>query len=176
LVSLRLFRGFRNSAVTYFPDDESGNTIFDYFSKVVSVEPLHLITGQFTSDLGQIALAFSMFLYIDLLDTAGTLYALTSMMGFTDANGDFPKSRTAFSVIAIATSLGSIFGLSPVTSFIESAAGVEARYRTGLTAVICGFYFFLSLFFAPIIANIPPCQYPSLGDRMLFDHGWSPDV
>jgi len=115
-----------------------------------------LITGQFTSDLGQITLALFTFLYIDLLDTTGTLYALTSMMGFTDANGDFPKSRAAFSVIAIATSLGSIFGLSPVTSFIESAAGVEAGSRSGLTAVICGFYFFLSLFFAPIIANIPP--------------------
>jgi len=147
---------FRNSAVTYFPDDESGNARFDYFSKVVSVEPLNLITGQFTSDIGQVAVALFTFLYIDLLDTTGTLFALTSMMGVTDKNGDFPKSRAAFSVDAIATSFGSIFGLSPVTSYIESAAGVEAGSRTGLTAVICGFYFFLSLFFAPIIANIPP--------------------
>jgi AGZA family xanthine/uracil permease-like MFS transporter len=51
---------------------------------------------------------------------------------------------------------GSIFGLSPVTSYIESGAGVEAGARTGLAAIICGFYFFLSIFFAPIIAAIPP--------------------
>merc|ERR1711957_615359 len=70
--------------------------------------------------------------------------------------GDFPKSRWAFSVDAIATSFGSIFGCSPVTSYIESAAGVEAGSKTGLTAVICAFYFFISIFFAPILANIPP--------------------
>ena len=62
----------------------------------------------------------------------------------------------AFTSDALATSFGSIFGLSPVTSYIESGAGVEAGSRTGLTAVFCGFYFFLSIFFAPIIASIPP--------------------
>lgn len=51
---------------------------------------------------------------------------------------------------------GSIFGLSPLSSYIESGAGVEAGARTGLTAVICGFYFFISIFFAPILASIPP--------------------
>lgn len=56
----------------------------------------------------------------------------------------------------MATIFGSIFGLTPVTSFIESGSGVEAGSRTGLTAVLCGFFFFLSIFFAPIIASIPP--------------------
>ena len=51
---------------------------------------------------------------------------------------------------------GSIFGLSPITSYIESGAGVEAGAKTGLTAVICSFYFFISIFFAPILASIPP--------------------
>ncbi len=51
---------------------------------------------------------------------------------------------------------GSIFGLSPITSYIESGAGVEAGAKTGLTAVICAFYFFISIFFAPILASIPP--------------------
>lgn len=51
---------------------------------------------------------------------------------------------------------GSLFGLSPVTSYIESAGGVGAGARTGLTALFIGFFFFLSLFFAPIIASIPP--------------------
>ena len=51
---------------------------------------------------------------------------------------------------------GSLFGLSPITSYIESGAGVEAGAKTGLTAVICAFYFFISIFFAPIFASIPP--------------------
>lgn len=83
--------------------------------------------------------------------------ALASTLGFVDREtGDFPKSRAAFAADALATMFGSIFGLSPVTSYIESASGVEAGSRTGLTAVICGFYFFISIFFAPIIASIPP--------------------
>jgi len=82
--------------------------------------------------------------------------ALAQDLGFVDENGDFPKSRLAFTSDAVATMFGSIFGLSPVTSYIESGSGVEAGSRTGLTAVICGFYFFLSIFFVPIIASIPP--------------------
>merc|ERR1711933_159018 len=76
-------------------------------------------------------------------------------MDLVDENGDFPKSRYAFSVDAIATIVGSVFGLSPITSYIESAAGVEVGSRTGLTAVFVGFYFFISIFFAPILASIP---------------------
>ena len=82
--------------------------------------------------------------------------ALVQDLGYADETGDFPRSRFAFASDAVATMIGSIFGLSPVTSYIESASGVEAGARTGLTAVICGFYFFLSIFFAPIIASIPP--------------------
>jgi len=82
---------------------------------------------------------------------------LASTLGFVDKEtGDFPKSRMAFAADALATSFGSIFGLSPVTSYIESAAGVEAGSRTGLTAVLCGIFFLLSIFFSPIISSIPP--------------------
>lgn len=76
-------------------------------------------------------------------------------MGYVDEEGNFPKSNFAYGADALATIFGSIFGLSPVTSYIESGSGVEAGSRTGLTAVFCGFFFFLSLFFAPIIASIP---------------------
>lgn len=86
----------------------------------------------------------------------GTLLGLAMSMGFVDEEGNFPRSRAAFSVDALATMFGSVFGLSPVTSFIESGAGVEVGSRTGLTAVFCGIFFFLSIFFAPIIASIPP--------------------
>lgn len=77
-------------------------------------------------------------------------------MGCIDEKGDFPQSKMAFAADALATMFGSLFGLSPVTSYIESGAGVEAGSRTGLTAIFCGIFFFLSLFFAPIIASIPP--------------------
>lgn len=76
-------------------------------------------------------------------------------MGYVDEKGDFPKSKIAYACDALATLAGSFFGLSPVTSYIESAAGVGTGSRTGLTAVFCGFFFFLSIFFAPIIASIP---------------------
>lgn len=86
----------------------------------------------------------------------GTLLALASSLGYVDEEGNFPKSKMAFASDALATMFGSLFGLSPVTSYIESGSGVEAGSKTGLTAVICGFYFFLSIFFAPIISSIPP--------------------
>ena len=58
--------------------------------------------------------------------------------------------------LMIGTMFGSLFGMSPMTSYIESAAGVEAGSRTGLTAVFIAFFFFLSIFFAPIFSSIPP--------------------
>jgi len=146
----------RGTAVTYFPDTPAGDARFAYFSKVVDIAPLDKIVTPYTSDLANAGLALFTMLYVDFLDTSGTLLGLASGMGIIDEEGNFPKSRHAFAVDAVATMFGSIFGLSPVTSYIESGAGVEAGSKTGLTAVVCGFYFFISIFFAPIIASIPP--------------------
>lgn len=147
---------FRNTAVTYFPDDDAGNARFDYFKKVVDVTGLDMIITPFTSDLANAGVAIVTMLYVDFLDTSGTLLGIATSMGVIDEEGDFPKSTQAYSVDAISTMFGSIFGLSPITSYIESGAGVEAGAKTGLTAVICGFYFFIAIFFAPILASIPP--------------------
>mmetsp|Transcript_24133 Transcript_24133/g.37842 ORF Transcript_24133/g.37842 Transcript_24133/m.37842 type:complete len:321 (-) Transcript_24133:187-1149(-) len=147
---------FRGTAVTYFPDDAAGDARFEYFKKVVDVPGLDLIMTPFTSDLTGAAVAIITMLYVDFLDTSGTLLGIANSMGVIDDEGNFPKSTEAFSVDAIATMFGSIFGLSPITSYIESGAGVEAGAKTGLTAVICAFYFFISIFFAPILASIPP--------------------
>lgn len=146
---------FRNTAVTYFPDTAAGDAKFDYFSKVVSVEPINLLWVQFSGDLGNIGLALVTFFFIDFLDTTGTLLAVVSPLGIVDESGDFPKSRQAFAIDALATMVGSLFGLSPITSYIESAAGVEAGGKTGMTAIVCAFYFFISIFFAPILSSIP---------------------
>ena len=108
-------------------------------------------------DLKTVAGAVITFLYIDFLDTSGTLLGLATSMKIIDQDtNDFPRSRWAFTADALATMIGSIFSLSPVTSYIESGAGVQAGSKTGLASVICGFYFFLSIFFAPLIASIPP--------------------
>lgn len=147
---------FRGTEVTYFPDTDAGNAKFDYFQKILSVEPMDMITNQYDWDLEKAGLALFTFLYVDFLDSSGTLYALVSSMGYIDSDGDFPRSKQAFAADAIATIFGSILGCSPVTSYIESAAGVEAGSKTGLTAVICAFYFLISIFFAPILASIPP--------------------
>lgn len=146
---------FRNTEVTYFSDDAAGDDRFEYFKQVVRVEQLDLLLAPFSSDLKNIGLALFTFLYVDFLDTSGTLLGLADSMGIIDEEGNFPGSRRAFACDALATLFGSFFGCSPVTSYIESGAGVEAGSKTGLTAVICGFYFFISIFFAPIIASIP---------------------
>jgi len=147
---------FRGTAVTYFPDTEAGDARFDYFKKVVDVTGLDLIFAPFTSELKGAGLALFTMLYVDFLDTSGTLLGIVNSMDMIDEEGNFPKSTQAYAVDAAATMIGSIFGLSPITSYIESGAGVEAGAKTGLTAVICAFYFFISIFFAPILANIPP--------------------
>ncbi|KAL7553104.1 hypothetical protein ACHAWF_016356 [Thalassiosira exigua] len=147
---------FRGTAVTYFPDDEAGDARFDYFKKVVDITGLDMVLAQFTSDLSNIGLAVFVMLYVDFLDTAGTLMGVTYSMGIMDEDGNFPGSTRAFSVDALSSMIGSIFGLNTITAYIESGAGTEAGARTGLTAIIVGFYFFLAIFFAPILASIPP--------------------
>jgi AGZA family xanthine/uracil permease-like MFS transporter len=147
---------FRNTAVTYFPYTVEGDARFEYFRQIVAVEPMDMILAKYSSDLQGAAVALLTFLYVDFLDTTGTLLGLVSHMNLLDENGDFPRSKLAFSADAIATIIGSVFGLSPVTSYIESAAGVEAGGRTGLTALFAGLYFALAIVFAPIFASIPP--------------------
>lgn len=151
---------FRFTEITYFPDNEAGDKRFEYFQKVVAVESLDKVVNQFNfSELqgSAAALAVITMLYVDFLDTSGTLLGLVSSMDFLkEGEEDFPGSREAFTVDAVSTVFGSIFGLSPITSYIESAAGIEVGSRTGLTSIFVGFFFFLSIFFSPIIASIPP--------------------
>jgi len=152
---------FKGTDVSYFEDDVfniggTGEARFDYFSKIVSIEGLDKIAGQYSSEVKGIATALFTFLYVDFLDTSGTLFGLANQMDIVDENGDFPGSKYAFSSDALATIFGSALGVSPATSYIESAAGVEAGARTGLSSVFIAFFFFLSIFFAPILASIPP--------------------
>ena len=95
------------------------------------------------------------FFFVDIFDTAGTLYGVGRMAGKVDENDEIENSDEAFMSDAAGTIVGSLTGTSTVTSYIESAAGVEEGGRTGLTAVVCGFLFLLGLFFAGFFKAIP---------------------
>lgn len=81
---------------------------------------------------------------------------MAEFAGLLDKEGNFPGQMAAFIVDGAATSFGSFMGVSPVTTYIESAPGIEAGGRTGLTAIIVGLYFLISIFFAPLLASVPP--------------------
>merc|ERR1719454_2684775 len=80
---------------------------------------------------------------------------MADMAGFTDEKGEFPGIYQAYLVDGFATTMGGLFGTSPVTTYIESAPGILEGGRTGLTAVVVSAWFFISVFFAPILASIP---------------------
>jgi adenine/guanine/hypoxanthine permease len=151
----------RPTTFTYFPYDAQGTDRFDYFKKVVAFHPIrNTLAVQdwgVTKAGGTFALAIFTFLYVDILDCTGTLYSMARFSGVVDAKtGSFPRSTLAYCTDAISISIGSLMGSSPVTAFIESGAGIAEGGRTGLTAMTAGICFFISLFFAPIFASIPP--------------------
>ena len=95
------------------------------------------------------------FCVIDMFDTIGTLVGTASRAGMVDEEGNMPNLKGALLSDAIGTVVGSCTGTSTVTTFVESAAGVEAGGRTGLTAMVCGLMFLACMFIAPIAAIIP---------------------
>lgn len=96
------------------------------------------------------------FCMIDMFDTIGTLVGTASRAGMTDKEGNMPKMKEALLSDAIGTVAGAVMGTSTVTTFVESASGVEAGGRTGLTAMTSAIMFLLCIFLAPIAAIIPP--------------------
>ena len=94
------------------------------------------------------------FLFVDLFDTIGTLIGVSTRAGLMK-NGKIPRIKQAFFVDAIGTTAGAVMGTSTVTTFVESAAGVEEGGRSGLTAFVSGICFLLAIFFAPFFLAIP---------------------
>ncbi len=92
---------------------------------------------------------------IDMFDTIGTLVGTASRAGMVDKNGKMPNMKEALIADAVGTIAGACTGTSTVTTFIESASGVEAGGRTGLTALVTGILFLACIFLAPIAAIIP---------------------
>ena len=95
------------------------------------------------------------FLFIDVFDNAGTLIGVTHRAGLLDADGNLPRMKQALISDSFAAMFGALIGTSTTTSYIESAAGVSAGGRTGLTAVVVAILFLLALFFAPLAGMVP---------------------
>ncbi|MCI6613215.1 MAG: NCS2 family permease [Clostridiales bacterium] len=95
------------------------------------------------------------FCMIDMFDTIGTLVGTASRAGMTDKDGSMPKMKEALTADAVGTIAGACCGTSTVTTFVESASGVEAGGRTGLTSLTAAFMFLACLFVSPVVAIIP---------------------
>ncbi len=130
--------------------------------------PSSLLTTDFTMDTaGAFARGFAglfghsnwfvvvfSFLFVDFFDTAGTLVAVGNNIGLVDENGEMENIEKALLADSVGTVVGAALGTSTVTSFVESGAGVAAGGRTGLTAVVTGICFILSIFLSPLILSV----------------------
>jgi AGZA family xanthine/uracil permease-like MFS transporter len=95
------------------------------------------------------------FLFVDLFDNAGTLIGVAHRAGLLDPQGNLPRMKQALVADSFAAMFGALIGTSTTTSYIESAAGVSAGGRTGLTAAFVALFFLLALFFSPLAGMIP---------------------
>lgn len=107
------------------------------------------------------ALKWSMFgsiftlMFVDMFDSVGTLLAVAPQAGLADENGSMEKLDRLLTIDAAATMFGAACGTSTTTSYIESAAGIEQGGRTGLTSVVTGILFLLSVLFVPLVGTVP---------------------
>ncbi|CAN4087981.1 unnamed protein product [Withania somnifera] len=159
ILFVTLISWIRNTAVTIFPNTPSGNSRYGYFKKVVNFHKIESTAGVLNFshfNNGEVWVALLTLLYIDVLATTGTLYTMAEIGGFVNEKGEFEGEYTAYMVDAGSTIVASTLGVSPVATFVESSAGIREGGRTGITAIVVGFYFLLSLFFTPLIASVPP--------------------
>ncbi|MBD9415681.1 NCS2 family permease [Pseudomonas sp. PDM16] len=105
-------------------------------------------------DVGMISVIFA-FLFVDLFDNTGTLIGVAKRAGLMSKDGHLPKMGRALIADSAAAMGGSLLGTSTTTSYIESASGVAAGGRTGLTAIVVAALFLLALFFAPLAGTVP---------------------
>ena len=110
------------------------------------------IAGAMRLGVAEIVFAF---LFVDLFDNLGTLLAVTTRAGLVGADGRIPRIERILAADSVATMAGAVAGTSTVVSYIESAAGVAAGGRSGVTAIVTGLLFLASLFLAPLVGVIP---------------------
>lgn len=105
-------------------------------------------------DIGLVTIVF-VFLFVDLFDNTGTLIGVAHRAGLLDEDGRLPRAERAFAAASLAAMGGALLGTSTVTSYIESAAGIKAGGRTGLTGVTVASLFVLTLLLAPLAHSVP---------------------
>ncbi len=166
----------RGTEITFFPPTPAGDDAFAFFSRVVDFHTIKMTLAVQSWDVvshgAQFGLALITFLYVDILDTTGTLYSMARFAGLVDPNTeDFEGSSVGYMVDALGISFGALLGTPPITAFIESGTGITEGGKTGLTAMTTGLCFFVSIFFAPIFASIPPwatgCVLILVGSMMM---------
>ncbi|KAJ0104832.1 hypothetical protein Patl1_18227 [Pistacia atlantica] len=158
IVFVTLISWIRGTAVTCFPDTPLGDENYMYFQKVVDFHKIQSTAGAISFsnfNRSEVWVALVTLLYVDVLSTTGTLYTMAELAGFVNEKGNFEGEYLAYMVDASSTIMGSALGVSPIATYVESSAGIREGGRTGLTAVIVGLYFFLSLFFTPLLTNVP---------------------
>lgn len=144
------FAGLADASFVPAFGDMTSTTLFKFnFSGLIDIGWFTVITLVIT------------FCLIDMFDTIGTLVGTASRAGMIDEEGKMPKMKEALLSDAIGTVTGACTGTSTVTTFVESASGVEAGGRTGLTALVTGLLFLACIFIAPIAAIIPPAATSS---------------
>ncbi|KAK8583912.1 hypothetical protein V6N12_068166 [Hibiscus sabdariffa] len=149
----------RGTSFTVFPATPLGDTNYNYFKKVVDFHRIQSTAGAISFshfNRSEVWVALGTLLYVDVLATTGTLYTMAEIGGFLDDKGSFEGEYLAYIVDASSTVVGSALGVSPVATYVESSAGIREGGRTGLTGVVIGLYFFLSLFFTPLLTSVPP--------------------
>lgn len=110
--------------------------------------------GQLFSNIPNLLMMLFSLVFVTFFDTTGTLMALGRQCGFIDEEGQAVGIENAFLADAVGGIVGAIFGTSTVTAYVESAAGIGIGGKTGLTAVVTGILFILSIFFAPLVLGL----------------------
>ena len=149
------------AAGIYVPAPEAGFYSLYPTMAMTDFSKLGMTLGQcFKVDFGNVGIVnfvivvFS-FMFVDIFDTLGTLIGVSTKAKMLDEEGRLPGIKPALLADAIGTTTGAMLGTSTVTTFVESASGVAAGGRTGLTALVTGVLFMISMFFAPIFTAIP---------------------
>ncbi|TID18111.1 adenine permease PurP [Avibacterium paragallinarum] len=129
------------------------------FHGIISMPPsLEPVVGKVdivgALDTALLGIIFS-FLLVNLFDSSGTLLGVTDKAGISDEQGRFPKMKQALYVDSVSAVAGSYIGTSAISTYIESGAGVSVGGRTGMTAVVVGLLFLLTIFFSPLASVVP---------------------
>lgn len=131
----------------------------DFPTQFIQFPDLNIQVTEFISlesfSFGRCFAGVMAFLFIGVIDVSGVIFGMASLAKLTEPDGHIPGATPTFVAVAIGTIVSAATGGTPVIVYVESAAGIKEGGRTGLTAVMISGYFLLSLFFAPVLSQIP---------------------